>query len=100
MADDPFWAHRVLFASILCAIVGVEMIVRTVTRGRPPVIPDLSANAFIWLVELAIRAFLIGLRLYVFTLVASFAPIHLPRSIATGCLAYVLIDFLYYWKHR
>jgi sterol desaturase/sphingolipid hydroxylase (fatty acid hydroxylase superfamily) len=76
------------------------MIVRLVTRGRPPEIRALSANAFIWIVELTIRALLAGLRLYVFTLVASVAPFHLPRSLATGCLAYVLIDFLYYWKHR
>src|SRR5690242_12142612 len=100
MAGDPFWTNRVASAAIVFAILVGEMLVRFAVQGRPPVLPALAANVFIWIVELTIRAFLLGLRLFVFEALGRFAPVHLPVSIWSGCFAYVLTDFIYYWKHR
>jgi len=100
MAGDPFWTNRVASAAIVFSILVAEMLVRFAVRGRPPVLPALAANVFIWIVELIIRSFLLGLRLFVFEALGRLAPVHLPISLATGCFAYVLTDFIYYWKHR
>lgn len=100
MTVDPFWSNRSLFAGLLLVVVSTEMIVRLILLRRLPAIAALATNSFIWIVELTIRAFLMGARLFVFELLGSLAPFHISTAIASACVAYVLIDFLYYWKHR
>jgi sterol desaturase/sphingolipid hydroxylase (fatty acid hydroxylase superfamily) len=72
-----------------------------VWRGQQPVALRLVAvNVAMWLVELALRSASFGLRVAAFDWVASVSPWRIPVGIGAACVAYVLVDGLYYGRHR
>lgn len=92
--------HRVgLFAGFLGLCV-VENVARVV-QGRALVSRwHYVVGTASWLIELALRAATLPLRLAVFTAAAALVPWHLELTVTTGVVAYLTADLIYYLKHR
>ena len=97
---NPFWTYRYAFLIVLYVAVLGELALRFVRAGTRPSTARLAVNMGMWSVELAIRGATFGFRLAIATWVSRYALFHLPWTIATSCVAYVLVDFIYYWHHR
>ena len=100
LALDPLYASRFYLAAAVFALIAFEMCVRAIRLRKAPSIPTTAANMCIWVVEGLVRGATIAFRWWVFTWAAEQSPWDLAPSVLTGVLAYVLIDFIYYWKHR
>ena len=99
-ASHPLWAHRQLMLYVVFALMLIE-IVMLVQRFQETYRPALMlSTTAMWIVEQGGRLAMYPARLFVFVFVASLVPhVHLAGGLAL-VLAYVSVDFLYYWKHR
>ena len=100
LQDSPLYAARFVIAFAFLMLVAIEMVLRMALLRKPPSIPTTATNTFIWVVEAILRGVSFGLRWLIFTWVAEQALFSFSASLLTGVLAYVAIDFIYYWKHR
>lgn len=100
LAHNPLYASRALLAVAFVGLVAFELVFRAVRWRKRPSLPTTATNTFMWVVEGLVRGGSVTLRWVVFSWVARLAPVHVAASLASGAIAYVLIDFVYYWKHR
>ncbi len=94
------WETRFHWLAGYFALVAVEMIWRAARLRQidPPGL--IVTNPAMWLAELALRSLAFGLRLAPFAWISSRISWHLPASLPVAVLGYLLVDFIYYWKHR
>ncbi|MEM7158445.1 MAG: sterol desaturase family protein [Myxococcota bacterium] len=97
---DPLWVHRELLAAIVGGLIMAEMAYMAWARGRSPSIAQTANDSVIFAVNLAERGATVALRFGLFAWLARFAPVRWEVGIGSAAAAYVLIDFIYYWKHR
>jgi hypothetical protein len=100
LASNPLFTLRFPLAGAFLLLITGELVYRALALRKLPSITTTATDTFIWVVEGAVRGLSIGLRWLVFSWVAQFAPLHLEASWWSGILAYLIIDFVYYWKHR
>lgn len=94
------WESRFYWLAGYFSLVACEMVWRAVRLQKidPPGL--IVTNPAMWLAELALRSLVFGFRLAPFAWIYSKIPWHLPASIPVAVLGYLLVDFIYYWKHR
>lgn len=100
LLEDPIWRQRVLGALIVGLLVAAEMTHRTLFHRRAPSPKETAVNASIFGVDLLLRGAGLSTRLFVFHSAARFVPHQTLPSFASLAGCYVLVDFIYYWKHR
>jgi sterol desaturase/sphingolipid hydroxylase (fatty acid hydroxylase superfamily) len=100
LASNPLFTMRFPLAGAFLLLIAGELVYRTLALKKLPSLKTTATDTFIWVVEGSARGASIGLRWLVFSWVAQFAPFHLEASWWSGILAYLIIDFIYYWKHR
>jgi sterol desaturase/sphingolipid hydroxylase (fatty acid hydroxylase superfamily) len=100
LAANPFWQYRYFFAGVLLAAVLAESIVRLARFGLPLSTPRVLVNSGMWGAELFVRGATFGLRFATGTWLAQFGLPRQPFTIGTSVACYVLVDFIYYWRHR
>jgi sterol desaturase/sphingolipid hydroxylase (fatty acid hydroxylase superfamily) len=91
---------RYALLGVLYVAVMTELAIRWVRTREPPSTARIAVNVGIWTVELGLRGATFGLRLAIATWVARYAVLHVPASLGSAIVAYVLVDFTYYWQHR
>lgn len=99
-ATNFFWQHRVAFGALFFAFVSLDLIVTTLRTKEPVATSSVLVNGSIWLGELVIRRGSFPLRLGLFAMLAAWSPMHIAPSILSVIVAYLAVDFIYYWKHR
>ena len=100
LAQNPLYTSRHSLALAFVLLVAFELVFRAIALRKAPSLLTTATNTFMWVVEGLSRGGSITLRWLAFTWVSRLAPWHLAASVVSGLLAYVLIDFVYYWKHR
>ena len=94
------WELRFVLLAVYLGAVAVELGVRA-WRDEPATSPQLIlVNIGMWLTELTLRGLTFTARFALFTWLGGLAPVHFAASWLSGALAYLAIDFVYYWKHR
>ena len=99
-ASNFFWQHRVAFGAIFFAFVSVDLIATALRTQKPVGNIAVIVNGSIWIGELVIRRGSFALRLGLFAMLAAWAPMRIAPSIVSVVVAYLAVDFIYYWKHR
>lgn len=99
-ASNFFWQHRVAFGVLFFAFVSIDLIATALRTQKPVGNTIVLVNGSIWLGELVIRRGSFALRLGLFAMLAAWAPMHIAPSIVSVVVAYLAVDFIYYWKHR
>jgi sterol desaturase/sphingolipid hydroxylase (fatty acid hydroxylase superfamily) len=94
------WQYRIYFALLLYLAVAVESVVRFVRQGRALSTAKVAVNVSMWGVELFVRGTTFWMRYALGALLATVALAHLPWTISTSLLCYLLVDFIYYFRHR
>ncbi len=94
------WESRFYWLAGYFALVAFEMVWRAVRLRKIDPLGLIVTNAAMWLAELSLRSLAFGLRLAPFAWIASQLPWRLPATIPVAIVGYVLVDFVYYWKHR
>ena len=98
--EHPLWAHRQTLLWIAFGLMAAELVVLSV-RLRSGYRPALMlSTTAMWIVEQGGRVLMYPLRLALFVLVAHFALLPPLHGLWMALPAYLLVDFLYYWKHR
>ncbi|MDH5676053.1 MAG: sterol desaturase family protein [Myxococcales bacterium] len=106
--EHPLFAHRETMLYVAFSLMAAEIVVLSLGyRARYQTGLMLSTSAM-WIVEQGGRFVMYPLRLLVFLAMAELAPswlsVGFSRALlgpgATLALAYLCVDFLYYWKHR
>ena len=94
------WESRFYWLAGYFVLVVSEMIWRAFRLRKidPPGL--VVTNSAMWLAELGLRSLAFGLRLAPFAWISSKISWHLPSSIPVAIVGYLLVDFIYYWKHR
>ncbi len=97
---DPLWTHRGGVAVVVGALIVAELIYVAAVKGKAPAVRTTLTDCTIFAVNLGERALTLGVRLALFGGLSSLAPFHWDASLASALVGYVLVDFVYYWKHR
>jgi sterol desaturase/sphingolipid hydroxylase (fatty acid hydroxylase superfamily) len=97
---DPLLTYRVAVAALVGSLIVGELSFVAFVKGKSPSIRTTLTDCSIFAVNLAERGMTLGLRLAVFMALASLAPVTWGVSVASVVVAYILVDFVYYWKHR
>jgi len=94
------WETRFYWLAAFFGLIACEMVWRTVRLRKVESPGLLLTNSAMWLAELAFRWTIYAIRLAPFLWISSKLPWHLPATIPVAILGYLLVDFIYYWKHR
>ncbi len=94
-----FHAHSLWLAGGLVGLAFLESLVRAL-RGRPVENRTVALNLGMWLVELVLRTGTGGVRWLAFAWLASLAPWSWAMAWWHWPVLYVLVDLLYYSRHR
>jgi len=91
---SELWDHRFVLLGAYFCLIGGELAWRAL-QGRALTSPGLLiTNVGMWLVELGLRAGTFGVRLAVFSAVATLVPVRWQPSIWYLVPVYVLVDFV------
>lgn len=96
----PLHTYGPFLAAALFMAVGVESVVGLWTKGRGLSPSTVLTNLSIILGELILRGLTFGVRMAAAAWVASLIPFSLPTTVTTVVVLYVLVDLVYYWRHR
>jgi sterol desaturase/sphingolipid hydroxylase (fatty acid hydroxylase superfamily) len=96
----PVWQFRVGFAALLYVSVVVETLVLYVRHGRALSAPRAVTNLTILIVELAMRVVTFSVRYAAGLWLAALAPVHFRWTVASSLACYLLVDVVYYFRHR
>jgi sterol desaturase/sphingolipid hydroxylase (fatty acid hydroxylase superfamily) len=100
MQEHPLWQYRQALLYLAFAAMLLEMFVLAL-RFRETYQPGLMlTTTTMWIVEQGGRLAMYPMRLAVFVLLAQLSPVPTLHGLMAFALAYVGVDFLYYWKHR
>ncbi|MEM9863335.1 MAG: sterol desaturase family protein [Myxococcota bacterium] len=86
--------------ALLFLLVMAELTYFAIARLRSPDVGAHAANGAIFAVDPLLRGFTLAARVATFCFVANLVPWSLEATPLTLLVAYVLVDFVYYWKHR
>jgi sterol desaturase/sphingolipid hydroxylase (fatty acid hydroxylase superfamily) len=100
MHQHPLWAYRQLLLCAAFGVIALEMAVLAF-RFHESYRPGLMlSTTTMWSVEQGGRLLMYPWRLSVFALVSGLAPLPGMHGVVAFAVAYLGVDFLYYWKHR
>lgn len=93
-------AHLEPLLLLLVFMVTVDVIGRVICLRRVVPIRVFFANVASWGIETLARNLVFPVRYALFAVIAATVPWEAPKTVGAWCVAYVLVDLLYYWKHR
>src|SRR5256885_12022061 len=97
---NSVWQYRIWFAAFLYIALVVETVVRFVRHRRGLSAPRVATNLVILSVEIVMRAATFSLRYAAGLWLAILAPMHWRWTMASSVACYILVDLIYYFRHR
>lgn len=98
---NPLWQYRVFFVVLLFLAVAAEAVVRFLRQGRALSTAKVVVNTSMWGTELVlVRGASSGVRYALGLVLAPLALAHFPWTVGTSIVCYLVVDFVYYFRHR
>ena len=97
---DLLWEWRIAVVAAVVVLVLLEALWVHVKLDGKFTARETLTNVVIMIGSEIGRKGTFPLRLAAFSAVFAVTPLRVPPTLATAALCYVLVEFLYYWKHR
>lgn len=100
LIDNPLWKYRFEFSAVLFGFIAIETVFRFLRFRKGMDVRAIYANSVILGVEMLLRVVSFGVRMAAACWVYSLSPFRWEWNWSSSLVLYVLIDFIYYWRHR